>query len=202
MAPFMSSTIHGVVNSNADKTLWPINNFETLLSKWIPAYTVKDGFCVCYWSDQSSEAKGWIVIDSPVPTLSGGGLFLHERTTFTEVRYVARSMSLKLAVSSQPHIVGAKGGIYFPPQHPEASHVLERFIRDHASVIAQYWGTGADINTHHAIIDKHVMTYCPKGTVNALDALRNLLGCVGSSPSDVASLLKEPVNGTRWSLEQ
>ncbi|KAF5611787.1 glu leu phe val dehydrogenase family [Fusarium tjaetaba] len=134
-------------------------------------------------------------------TLSGGGSFQHERTTLDEVRDVAQSMSLKLAVSCQPQVVGAKGGIRFSPQHPSAPHVLERFIRDNASIISRYWGTGADINTDHAIIDEHARAYCPPGTTTALDALRNSLSC-GSRPDDVASLLQESSNATGWTLEE
>ncbi|KAG5743139.1 hypothetical protein H9Q70_014150 [Fusarium xylarioides] len=193
---------NGVVNRNANKTLVAVNTVEKSPDNGIPSYTVIDGRCVWHWVDELSEAQGWIVIDSPVPTVSGGGLFLHERTTLDEVRDIARSMSLKLAVSCQPQVVGAKGGIRFSPQHPQAPYVLERFIRDNASIIAQYWGTGADINTNHAIIDGHARAYCPPGTTTALDALRNSLGCVGSSPADVASLLKESVNATGWSLEE
>ncbi|KAF5965922.1 glu leu phe val dehydrogenase family protein [Fusarium bulbicola] len=193
---------NGLLNGNANKTLVAVNTIEKSPDNGVPSYTVIDGRCVWHWVDELSEAEGWIVIDSPMPTDSGGGLFLHERTTLDEVRDIARSMSLKLAVSCQPQVVGAKGGIRFSPQHPQAPYVLERFIRDNASIIAQYWGTGADINTDHATIDEHARVYCPPGTTTALDALRNSLGCVGSSPDDVASLLKESVNATGWSLEE
>ncbi|KAF5557989.1 glu leu phe val dehydrogenase family [Fusarium napiforme] len=132
------------------------------------------GRCFWHWEDQLSEAQGWIVIDSPVPTPSGGILFLHEPTTLNEVRNVAQSMSLKLAVSCQPQVVGAKGGIRFSPQHPQVPHVLERFIRDNP--------------------------VSSLGTTTALVALRNSLGC--GSPAEVAALLKESFNANGWSLEE
>ncbi|KAG5930330.1 hypothetical protein E4U42_002071 [Claviceps africana] len=172
-------------------------NFEN-----VPPYRVIDGCCVWHWTDKLSPAEGWIVIDSPVPTAAGGGLFLHQGATLREVRDVARSMSAKLAVSSQPQIVGAKGGIRFPPRDSRAASVLERFIRDNAAVLSKFWGTGGDINTDHAVIDQHARTYCAPGTSTALDALRIALGCVGSSPSDVPILLQERLDGVGWSLEE
>lgn len=197
-----AGSTNGVVNDNANKSLVAVNTSVPSPNSGIPSYTVIDGRCVWHWSDQLSEAEGWIVIDSPVPTASGGGLFIHEHTTLDEVRDIACSMSLKLAVSSQPQIVGAKGGIRFSPQHPQAPYVLERFICDNAGIITQYWGTGADINTSHSIIDGHARNYCPPGTTSALDALVKSLGCVGSSSADVASLLRESSDCTGWSLEE
>ncbi|KAG5937235.1 hypothetical protein E4U53_000046 [Claviceps sorghi] len=171
-------------------------------SQSVPPYRVVDGCCVWHWTDKLSPAEGWIVIDSPVPTAAGGGLFLHQEATLREVRDVARSMSAKLAVSSQPQIVGAKGGIRFPPRDFRAASVLERFIRDNAAVLSQFWGTGGDINTDHAVIDQHARKYCAPGTSTALDALRIALGCVGSTPSDVPILLQERLDGVVWSLEE
>ncbi|KAF5025562.1 hypothetical protein F66182_2370 [Fusarium sp. NRRL 66182] len=188
--------------SHPKKPLVAVSAVEKPPTPGIPRYSIIDGCCVWHWSDELSGAEGWIVIDSPIPTVCGGGLFLHDQATLHEVRDVARSMSAKLGVSSQPQIVGAKGGIRFPPQHPQAPHVLERFIRDNSGVISQYWGTGADINTDHAVIDRHARVYCTPGTTTALDALRRSLGCIGSSPSDVAALLEEAVDGSGWSLEE
>ncbi|EWG45964.1 hypothetical protein FVEG_06594 [Fusarium verticillioides 7600] len=196
-----AASTNGVVDRKTNNTPVADGTVEKSPDDGIPSYTVMGGRCVWHWADELSEAEGWIVIDAPVPTFSGGGLFLHEHTTLDEVCDVAQSMSLKLAVSCQPQVVGAKGGIRFSPQHPQAPHVLERFVRDNASIIAQYWGTGADINTDHASIDEHPRAYCPSGTTTALDALRNSLGG-GSPPDDVASLLKESSNATGWSLEE
>ncbi|KAI7764285.1 hypothetical protein LZL87_012973 [Fusarium oxysporum] len=170
----------------------------------VPAYTVIDGCCTWQWKDSLSEAEGWIVIDSPVPSVSGGGLFLHARVTLGEVRDIARTMSAKLAVSSQPQICGAKGGIRFPHQDPSAPLVLERFIRDNAGVISHYWGTGADINTDHAIIDKHARAYCVPGTLTALDALRSSLNRTAWNQAafDIGAVLGELVGDTPWTLSE
>ena len=166
----------------------------------VPDYIVVQGCCVWHWKDNLSTAEGWIVIDSPVPTTCGGGLFLHDEATFDEVRDIARSMSAKLAVSSQPQIVGAKGGIRFPSRDSRAPLVLERFIRDHADIISQYWGTGGDINTDHAKIDEHAKAYCTPGTSTALDALRISLDYTTSAPLDIHTILNEKLDNNGWSL--
>ncbi|CBX90133.1 hypothetical protein IAQ61_001593 [Plenodomus lingam] len=171
-------------------------------AKALPAYTVIDERCVWHWTDKLSEAEGWIVIDSPIPTASGGGLFLHNAATLEEVRDVATTMSAKLAVSSQPQIVGAKGGIRFPSCDPRAPAVLERFIRDNAAVISQYWGTGGDINTDHRVIDEHARTYCAPGTATALDALRKALGSETTASVDIHGLLNERICQSEWSVNE
>ncbi|KAF0325755.1 glu leu phe val dehydrogenase family protein [Colletotrichum asianum] len=172
------------------------------MKSYVPAYDMIDGCCVWHWRDKESTAEGWIVIDSPVPTAAGRGLFLHANATFEEVRDVARSMSSKLAVSSQPQVVGAKGGIRFPSGDPQAPLVLERFIRDNAGVLSVYWGTGGDLNTDHAVIDKHARAYCSPGTSTALDALYRALGYTGQSFADIPALLEESIDNNGWSLSE
>ncbi|CAO1621725.1 unnamed protein product [Parajaminaea phylloscopi] len=166
-----------------------------------------DGRCVWHWKDAETIAEGWIVIDAPEPTAAGGGLFLHEQATLQEVRDVACAMSTKLAVSSQPQVVGAKGGIRFSHRDAEAPRVLERFIRDNAAVISTYWGTGGDLNTSHALIDQYAKQHCGAATETALDALSKALHCP-TSATDIPALLKETValpsglKGVEWSLEE
>lgn len=168
----------------------------------LPAYQVINNCCVWHWKDELSDAEGWIVIHSPKPVASGGGLFLHEAATLQEVMDVAYSMSLKLAISCQPHVAGAKGGIRFSSSDPRASEVLERFIRDNAAIISQYWGTGGDLNTSHTKINEHAKAYFDPGTLGALDALLHQLHCPASMMDDVPILLEEPVEEGDWSLEE
>ncbi|KAL2874688.1 hypothetical protein SGCOL_010159 [Colletotrichum sp. CLE4] len=168
----------------------------------MPPHQVIQGCSVWHWKDKLSPAEGWIVIDSPVPTHSGGGLFLHEDATLNEVRDIARSMSAKLAVSSQPQVVGAKGGIRFPHEDSRAPFVLERFIRDNAAVLSEYWGTGGDLNTDHDIIDRHARAYCSPGTLTALDALSRSLGYSGSNPKEIHDLLGEKLDNSGWGLSE
>lgn len=95
-------------------------------------------------------------------------------------------------MSSQPHIVGAKGGIRFDHRHRQATQVLERFIRDHASVISQFWATGGDLNTSHELIDQCAKRHCGPVTKSALDALLTTFDCA-TAASDLSVLLREPV---------
>ncbi|GKU10183.1 glu leu phe val dehydrogenase family protein [Fusarium langsethiae] len=197
---FASASPAGTLTSNLTKAIRDANHGMT----HVPPYDVVDGCCTWHWTDKFSEAEGWIVIDSPVPSVSGGGIFLHAGATLDEVRDVTHTMSAKLAVSSQPQICGAKGGIRFPPEDPGASLVLERFVRDNAGVISQYWGTGGDLNTDHAVIDKHARAYCSPGTVTALDALCLSLNhtALASTSSNITALLGESVGDTPWSLSE
>ncbi|KAI4591943.1 hypothetical protein KJ359_012074 [Pestalotiopsis sp. 9143b] len=135
-----------------------------------------------------------------IPTLSGGGLFMHEHATRDEVYDVAHTMSAKLAVSSQPQIVGAKGGIRFKHGDSRAAGVLRRFIRDNSTVISQYWATGGDLNTSHETIDEHCRSFCVEGTKTALDVLLRNLTYSPSAEIDVEGLLQEEIDGLGWSV--
>ncbi|KAL9565038.1 hypothetical protein ACKAV7_010827 [Fusarium commune] len=126
-----SASPAGTLTSNQTKAIRDANHGVT----HVPTYDVVDGCCTWHWTDKFSEAEGWIVIDSPVLSVSGRGLFLYAGATLDEVHDIARTISAKLAVSSQPQICNAKGGIRFPHQDPSALLVLERFVRDNAAVI-------------------------------------------------------------------
>lgn len=172
------------------KDMGPLNMTDCL-----PPHQVIDGQCIFHWQDDVTEAEGWVVIDAPRVTLSGGGLFMHCDATQEEVSDVAASMTSKLAVACQPQLHGAKGGIRFPPDDPRAPGVLSRFIRHNAATISAYWGTGGDLNTTHSGVDQIVRDHGPPGTKSALDALTTGLGC-RLSASTVADLLHDTV---QWS---
>lgn len=167
----------------------------------LPPYQVIDGRTVFSWRDQESDAVGWIVIDNPFPTVAGGGLFMHSGASLKEVTDVASAMSYKLTVGSQPQVVGAKGGIRYNHRAADASAVLERFVRDNAAVINQYWGTGGDLNTSHAEIDRYVHRHA--GVECALGPIARGLGSV-MSITDILRVLqtKVPMHGGYASLEE
>lgn len=100
-----------------------------------------------YWKDKDSTAIGWIVIDTLVNGIAGGGLFMHPNATLEEVKELAQSMTYKNFVITTPQIGGAKGGIKFDPEHPDANNVLTRFLKDHKGIIENIWCTGGDLNT-------------------------------------------------------
>lgn len=99
------------------------------------------------WTDpDGTGAIGWIVIHNEVDGVSGGGLFMDESATLNEVQDLARTMSLKNSLQ-KPLFGGGKGGIRFSPHSPYASGVLDRFLRDHKSIIQHKWCTGGDLHT-------------------------------------------------------
>lgn len=154
-----------------------------------------DGTTVYEWSDKETYAYGWIVIDSPQPTLAGGGLFMHPDATLQEVQQVARTMTHKLAVSPQPQLVGAKGGIRFNHNDPRAHKVVERFVRDNANVISRYWATGGDLNTSHHEINRYLQKYC--GLPSALAPFARDLNSP-SSASEIERFLSSPMDLRGW----
>ncbi|KAI7764279.1 hypothetical protein LZL87_012967 [Fusarium oxysporum] len=62
-----SASPAGTLTSNLTKTIRDANHGVT----HVPPYEVVDGCCTWHWTDKFSEAEGWIVIDSPVPFVSG-----------------------------------------------------------------------------------------------------------------------------------
>jgi len=109
------------------------------------------------WHDKEpTGAQGWIVIDTLNNGVASGGLFMHSEATFLEVAALAKTMSYKNALQT-PIIGGAKGGIQFNHNHPEAKNVLKRFLADHRHQIEKFWSTGSDLNTNNDFIQHTIM---------------------------------------------
>ncbi|MEE1799000.1 Glu/Leu/Phe/Val dehydrogenase dimerization domain-containing protein [Streptomyces sp. JV176] len=108
---------------------------------------------VFHWRDDRTEAEGWLVIDSLVGGVSGGGLFMHPDVTLSEVADLASTMTLKNTLQ-RPRFGGGKGGIRYDPASPEAEGVLRRFMLAHREVIARDWSTGADLYTSRDVIER------------------------------------------------
>ncbi|KAL1917400.1 uncharacterized protein VTP21DRAFT_5056 [Calcarisporiella thermophila] len=111
-------------------------------------------FTIYEWKDSETDAVGWIAIDGSTPSSAGGGLFMSASATLMEVCDIANTMSNKMCVSRVRTIRGAKGGIRFNHNDPQARNVLRRFLRDNRHILENYWGTGADLNTNHEVIDE------------------------------------------------
>jgi glutamate dehydrogenase (NAD(P)+) len=105
------------------------------------------------WKDKQTKAIGWIVIHSLINGIAGGGLFMHAKATLQEVSDLAKSMSYKNCIIKNPQMGGAKGGIKFDANHPEAQNVLARFLIDNKAIIENLWCTGGDLNTSNEIIE-------------------------------------------------
>ena len=104
------------------------------------------------WRDGETDATGWVVWDSTINRVSGGGIFMHTEATVQETADIARNMTKKFTVTN-PQIGGAKAGIRFNPRNPQAQGVLLRFIRDNYNLLRNGWVTAGDLNTSDEFIE-------------------------------------------------
>jgi len=97
------------------------------------------------WSDQETEAKGWVVINSLRGGAAGGGTRMRVGLDKREVESLAKTMEVKFTVSGPP-IGGAKSGINFDPKDPRKNGVLRRWYAAVTPLLKHYYGTGGDLN--------------------------------------------------------
>ncbi|MFI1487207.1 Glu/Leu/Phe/Val dehydrogenase dimerization domain-containing protein [Streptomyces sp. NPDC020747] len=113
------------------------------------------------WSDEQTDAQGYLVIDRLLRGVASGGLRMRPGCTLGEVTELARTMTLKEALVHQPDdrylpFGGAKGGIDFDPADPAAPGVLVRFLAAVSPLIEAYWAAGEDLGTRQEAIDEAV----------------------------------------------
>lgn len=97
------------------------------------------------WHDAETGATGWCVINSLKGGAAGGGTRMRPGLTKQEVLELAKTMEIKFSVCG-PAIGGGKSGIDFDPNDPRKKQVLERWFRAIKPLLAQYYGTGGDLN--------------------------------------------------------
>lgn len=125
------------------------------------------------WSDDVTEAQGWLVIDRLRRGVASGGLRMRQGCTLNEVRDLAAAMSLKEALVYDPEdryqpIGGAKGGIDFDPTDPAAEGVLRRFLEAMRPLVESRWALGEDLGTRQSDIDKAVTGVGLRSCVHAV----------------------------------
>lgn len=108
-----------------------------------------------HWKSQIFDAEGWLVTDQLINGACGGGTFMQQNASLSEVSELAQNMTLKNQLNEIP-FGGAKAGIRFNPQHPDSLAVLTEFLQYCEPQLKQSWGTGADLNTDAAVIEKIV----------------------------------------------
>ncbi len=113
------------------------------------------------WHDTETAARGYLVIDRLVRGLCSGGLRMRSGCTLTEVRGLARGMTLKEAIHFEPEaryvpLGGAKGGIDFDPYHPDAEGVLFRYLCAMSPLIERRWTMGEDLGVRQEAVDRGV----------------------------------------------
>ncbi|MGH1337789.1 MAG: Glu/Leu/Phe/Val dehydrogenase dimerization domain-containing protein [Aureispira sp.] len=97
------------------------------------------------WTDQETNAKGWVVINSLRGGAAGGGTRMRLGLNKEEVISLAKVMEIKFSVCG-PAIGGAKSGINFDPNDPRKDEVLVRWYKAVIPLLKNYYGTGGDLN--------------------------------------------------------
>ena len=146
------------------------------------------------WQDDQTDAKGWVVWDTVINDVAGGGIFMHPDATEKETCDIAANMTKKFTVTS-PQIGGAKAGIRFDPRDPRASEVLRRFIKSNAPLLKSIWVTAGDLGTDDALVEKFVQEEVGLPTCQATLARKYALTCHKSDLStQLASLIQFPAS--------
>jgi glutamate dehydrogenase (NAD(P)+) len=103
-------------------------------------------YLVAEWRDALTGVTGFFVIDRLIGGMCSGGMRMRPGLTVEEVKDLARTMTLKMAVLDVPY-GGAKSGIDCDPAAPHAQDVLRRFVGAIKPYIAERYATGADLGT-------------------------------------------------------
>ena len=104
------------------------------------------------WTDAVTGRHGYLVIDSLVGGLAGGGTRLRDGCTLEEVERLARAMSYKNG-SLRIAAGGAKCGVDCDPHDPASVALLTRFVQAMKPIFATYMATGEDMGTSQQMLD-------------------------------------------------
>ena len=123
------------------------------------------------WADTETEARGYLVIDSLVRGIAGGGLRMRPGCTMTEVGDLARAMTLKEAIAYRPGdayrpLGGAKGGIDFDPADARAHGVLRRYLEAMLPLLEVRWAVGEDLGVRQDDLDALAGEFGLRSTVD------------------------------------
>ena len=124
--------------------IFNLMHFNTM-NELLNEYKNKRPEIVFEWSDEETNAQGWIVINSLRNGAAGGGTRMRLGLSKEEVISLAKVMEIKFSVCG-PDIGGAKSGINFDPNDPRRDDVLKRWYRAVFPLLKNYYGTGGDLN--------------------------------------------------------
>lgn len=104
------------------------------------------------WTDRVTGRHGYLVIDTLVRGLAGGGTRIRAGCTLEEVERLAQAMTYK---NGSLHIAtgGAKCGIDCDPHDPDAQAMLTRFVHAMKPIFSTYMATGEDMGTSQRMLD-------------------------------------------------
>src|SRR5574341_1550636 len=87
-----------------------------------------DPMLVAHYSDRATGAEAWLVVDTFLHGVAGGGIRMAPDVTETLMKHLAATMSIKLSIV-QPPLGGAKCGIRYDSKAPDSKDVLARVVR-------------------------------------------------------------------------
>lgn len=124
------------------------------------------------WADHETGARGYLVIDSLIRGIAGGGLRMRAGCTLQEVGDLARAMTLKEAIAFREGaryvpLGGAKGGIDFDPADPRAHEVLRRYLEAMLPLLEARWAAGEDLGVRQDELDRLAAELGLESTVDA-----------------------------------
>ncbi len=101
---------------------------------------------VAHYVDGESGAEAWLVVDTFLHGVAGGGIRMDLQVNEDLMRHLASTMSVKLSMV-QPPLGGAKCGICYEARLPDSRDVLYRVVRAFAPFLRTCWATGSDLGT-------------------------------------------------------
>jgi glutamate dehydrogenase (NAD(P)+) len=124
------------------------------------------------WADPETGARGYLVIDTLIRGIAGGGLRMRPGCTLDEVADLARAMTFKEAIAFREGarylpLGGAKGGIDFDPADPRASGVLRRYLEAMLPLVRVRWAFGEDLGVRQDELDGLAAELGLESTVDA-----------------------------------
>lgn len=149
------------------------------------------------WTDPVTGAPGYLVLDRLVRGISSGGLRMRHGCTLDEVRGLARGMTFKEAVHYEEDaryvpLGGAKGGIDFDPDHPDAEGVLFRYLAAMKPLIEQRWTMGEDFGVRQDAVDRGIAAI---GLTSSVQAAYAVLDDRAAAEARMATAFDTDVDG-------
>ena len=106
-----------------------------------------------HYKDKEEGFDGWLVIDSLVDGLAGGGLRVTQSVNLSEVERLSAGMTLKNKTMGLP-LGGGKSAICYDPQSPKLEDALVRFFKHVGPICKSMYGWGPDMNTPPDLCDR------------------------------------------------
>jgi glutamate dehydrogenase (NAD(P)+) len=101
---------------------------------------------VAHYHDRPTGAEAWLVVDTFLHGVAGGGIRMAPDVTVNLVKHLAATMSIKLSIL-EPPCGGAKCGIRYDARAPDSHEVLARVVQAFAPFLQTCWVTGSDLGT-------------------------------------------------------